>query len=92
LALGWEAFGACAIGWNAAGGGVVLARDLALGVTQAAQANSNAVRTFMATNRFFQISGVLAKQVAWLNLFWVFPAMTLCRWLMRRADGNRTQI
>ncbi len=86
LALGWQAFGACAIGWNAAAGGVALARDLALGiVAQAAQANSNAAQSFLSINWFFRLSKILSNQVAWLNLLWVFPAMTWCRFLMRRG-------
>jgi hypothetical protein len=86
LALGWQAFGACAIGWNAAAGGVAVARDLALGiVAQAAQANSHAAQSFMGINWFFRLSKILSNQVAWLNLLWVFPAMTWCRFLMRRG-------
>ena len=89
LALGWQAFGACAIGWNAAEGGVALARDLASGaIARAAQANSSAARSILGSNRFFRISEILANQVAWLNLFWVFPAMTWCRSLMRRGHGE----
>jgi RNA polymerase sigma factor (sigma-70 family) len=86
LALGWRAFGVCAIGWNAAAGGVALARDLALGIiAHAAQANSSAAQSFVSSNRFFRISGILSSQVAWLNLLWVFPAMTWCRFFMRRG-------
>jgi hypothetical protein len=86
LAFGWQAFGACAIGWNAASGGVALARNVALGtIAEAAQANSNAVRSFMGVNRFFQVSEILSNQVAWLNLLWVFPALDLCRFLLRRV-------
>jgi RNA polymerase sigma factor (sigma-70 family) len=86
LALGWQAFGACAIGWNAAAGGVALARDLALGIiARASQANTSTAQSFMGINRFFRISGILSSQVAWLNLLWVFPAMTWCRSLMRRG-------
>jgi hypothetical protein len=79
LALGWQAFGACAIGWNTAAGGVALAI-----VARAAEANSNAAQSFMSTNWFFRLSKTLSNQVAWLNLLWVFPAMTWCRFLMRR--------
>jgi RNA polymerase sigma factor (sigma-70 family) len=86
LALGWQAFGACAIGWNAAAGGVALARDIALGITaQAAQANSNAAQSFMGVNWFFRLSKSISNEVAWLNLLWVFPVMTRCRFLMRRG-------
>jgi hypothetical protein len=89
LALGWQAFGACAIGWNAAEGGVALARDLASGtIARAAQANSSAARSFLGSNRFFRISEILSNQVAWLNLFWIFPAMTWCRSRMRRDHGG----
>ena len=86
LAFGWQAFGACAIGWNAAAGGVALARHVVLGtIPQAAQANSNAARSFMGVNRFFQVSEILSNQVAWLNLLWVFPALVWCRFLLRRV-------
>jgi hypothetical protein len=86
LALGWQAFGACAIGWNRAAGGVALAPDLALGIiARASQANTSTARSLMGISWFFRISGILASQVAWLNLLWVFPAMTWCRSLMRRG-------
>ena len=39
---------------------------------------------YIVTRWFFRLSKTLSSQVAWLNLLWVFPAMTWCRFLMRR--------
>src|SRR5262249_55648490 len=74
FALGWQSFGGCALAWNAAMGGLAVARDCALGaVADAAQANSQIAAQFMRTSAFFRRMEFLSHYVGWLNLLWLIP-------------------
>ena len=79
LAFGWQVFGACAIAWHAANGGIAIAQDFAFGnIAHALQANTEAAGRHFQHTLFFHHPRRLLLYLAWLNLFWVIPA--LARW------------
>jgi hypothetical protein len=89
FALGWQAFGGCAIAWNAAFGGAAMAHDFALGgFAQAAQANNDAAQLFIQASPFFHNAQMVARHLTWLNLIWVLPLILWWRTLARRSARN----
>jgi len=62
------------LAWNAATGGLAVARDFALGgVAHAAQANNEIATQFMKASSFFRRMEILSHYVGWLNLLWLIP-------------------
>src|SRR5262249_26061935 len=89
IAVGWQAFGGCAIALNAANGGLALARDFALGgVAQAAEANSFLASQFIKGSFFFKTMEMLSHYVAWLNLLWLIPLASWRRILANRRNAR----
>lgn len=88
FALGWKVFGGCAVGWSAAMGGLAVARDFANGgLAVAAQANNEIATQFLNGDRFFQIAGVVARYITWLNVLWVLPAFGLWKLATKRTNS-----
>jgi hypothetical protein len=86
LAFGWQVFGACAIAWNAANGGIAIAHNFAVGsIAHALQANNHNAGSYFQGNLFFHHPRRLLLYLAWLNLLWVIPM--LVRW--RIVAGGR---
>jgi hypothetical protein len=87
LAFGWKVFGACAIAWNAANGGIALAHNFAVGgIAYALQANNHTARSYFQHDLLFHYPRRLLLYLAWLNLLWVIPM--LARW---RVIAGRTR-
>jgi len=84
FALGWQAFGGCALALNAAMGGLAIARDFASGgIAQATQANNEVVAQFMKTSPFFTRMEILSHHIGWLNLLWLIPLISWWRTLKK---------
>lgn len=91
LAFGYQTYSGCGIAWNAAVGGVAMARDYALGaVAHAATANTKAAVAFIESQPFFRAAHGSIDYIAWLNLVWVLPMM--CWWWlvarMKKRNSN----
>jgi len=87
--VGWQAFGGCAVAWNAAFGGVAIAHDFALGgFAQAAQANDAAAQLYIKACPFFQNAQMVARHLGWLNLLWLLPPIVWWRTVKCRAKQN----
>lgn len=91
-AIGWQIYGGCGIAWNAAMGGMVAARDYAIGgMAYAAQTNPEAaVKHFFQQGLFFQVAQTVARHSILFMLVWVFPVLLKWR-LVERARRRREQ-
>ena len=89
LALGWQTFGACAFGGNAAAGGIVFARDFAVGgIAHAAQANNEAASQFLQSSPFYHFALAASNHPILVMLLWVIPVMLQSR-VINRARLRR---
>jgi len=91
LAFGWQI--CCGIGaaLNAAMGGIVFARDFALGgVTHAAQANTGVAQQFFDRNLFFRIGRIASQHNFLTMLIWIIPLLLQSR-VVTRARRRREQ-
>jgi hypothetical protein len=89
VAIGWQISCGCGMAWNAATGGVVAARDFALGgMAYAAQANTEVARQFFQQSVFFQIAQAISRHSIFLMLAWVVPVLLKIR-LVARARARR---
>ncbi|HWA10060.1 MAG TPA: sigma-70 family RNA polymerase sigma factor [Opitutaceae bacterium] len=84
VALGWQAFGGFGVAWNLAVGGVVFARDFALGnLAYAAEANNPVAHAFAVAQPFYRLMETLQPFSVVINLLWVVP-LILWRWAISR--------
>jgi hypothetical protein len=83
-AIGWQICCGSGIAWHAAMGGVVAARDFAMGgMAHAAQANTELARQFFGQSLFFRIARVISDHGLWLMLLWVIPVSLQSRIVAR---------
>jgi RNA polymerase sigma factor (sigma-70 family) len=88
-AIGWQIFCGCGFAWNAAMGGVVVARDFADGgIAHAAQANTELAWQFFQQQPFFRIARVISNHALWMMLLWVIPVSLQSR-VVARARRRR---
>ncbi|HEX4265233.1 MAG TPA: RNA polymerase sigma factor [Verrucomicrobiae bacterium] len=88
-AVGWQVFSGCGFALNAAMGGVVAARDFAIGgIAHAAQANTEIAREFCRQSSYFRIAQAIANHGFWLTLLWVIPVLLQSR-VIARARRRR---
>jgi RNA polymerase sigma factor (sigma-70 family) len=88
-ALAWQAFCGCGVALNAATGGMVVARDFALGgIAHAAQVNTDMARQFIQHQPFFRIAQRISDHSLWLMLLWVIPVSLQSR-VIARARRQR---
>ena len=88
-AVGWQVYCGCGFALNSAMGGVVMAREFAIGgIAHAAQANNDLARQFVARGLFFRIAQAIANHGFWLMLLWVIP-VTLQARVIARARRRR---
>jgi RNA polymerase sigma factor (sigma-70 family) len=74
LAVGWEVFCGSGVAWHSALGGIVAARDFALGgVAHAAQANNDIADRFFQQDLFSRVANIVANHGFFLMLLWVIP-------------------
>ncbi len=89
MAVGWQIFCGCGVAWHSATGGVVAARDFALGgFARAAQANTEIANRFFQQDFFSRVSKIVADHGIFLMLLWVIP-VTLQARIIGRARRNR---
>jgi hypothetical protein len=88
-AVGWQAFCGCGIAWHSAVGGIVVARDFALGgFALAAQANDPIAQRFFDQDTFFQVANTISNHNILLMLAWIIP-LTLQSQIIARARRRR---
>ena len=93
VALGWQISCGCGMAWSAATGGVVAAKDFALGgMAYAAQANTELARQFFQQNLFFQIARTISRHAVLLMLAWVVPVLLKGRLAARARHRQDQQI
>jgi RNA polymerase sigma factor (sigma-70 family) len=89
MAVGWQVFGGCGMAWHSATGGIVAARDFALGgVARAAQANTEIAKQFFQQDFFSRVSMIVSNHGLLLMLLWVIPVSLQSR-IVARARRNR---
>jgi RNA polymerase sigma factor (sigma-70 family) len=89
LAIGWEVYCGCGVAWHSATGGIVAARDFALGgIAHAAQANNDIADRFFQQDPFSRIAKTIADHGFVMMLLWVIP-VTLQSRIVGRARRNR---
>ena len=72
--------------WNAASGGVALARDFAIGsFACAGQANNDAARNLIATLPWFRCAEILVRNIVWMQLLWIVPLL-FCQLIIAHAS------
>ena len=89
MAVGWQVFCGCGVAWHSATGGIVAARDFALGgFARAAQANTEIANRFFQQDVFCRVSQTVANHGFFLMLLWVIP-VTLQSRIVARARRQR---
>jgi RNA polymerase sigma factor (sigma-70 family) len=89
LAAGWQVFCGVGVAWNAAMGGIIFARDFALGgIAQAAQANTDIAKQFIQQNPFFRCAQTVSNHTLLMMLTWVIPVTLMSR-VVARARRQR---
>jgi RNA polymerase sigma factor (sigma-70 family) len=82
LAFGWQICCGCGAAWQAAGGGIVFARDYAVGgIVHAAQANNAIAGEFFHQSIFFRVAAIVARYNLWI--LWVIPMVLQSRLVAR---------
>lgn len=90
LAIGYLAHGGCALALHAAGGGMAVAREFALGGSAyAAHANDALARQTIESHTFFRVSDAIMRQPLLINLVWM--PMLLVFWQVQRVRRARQQ-
>jgi RNA polymerase sigma factor (sigma-70 family) len=88
-AVGWQAFCGCGIAWHSAVGGIVVARDFALGgFALAAQANNPIAQRFFNQDTFSQVANIISRHNFLVMLAWIIP-LTLQSQIVARARRRR---
>jgi RNA polymerase sigma factor (sigma-70 family) len=73
-AIGWQVCCGCGLAWHSAVGGIVAARDFALGgIVRAAQANTDIARRFFDQDFFSGLAQSLSRHNILMMLIWVLP-------------------
>jgi RNA polymerase sigma factor (sigma-70 family) len=91
FAAGWQIFAGCGMAWNAGEGGLILARDFALGAfVHAAQANTEAAKQFIYNSPFFRIGHAVSRHGLLVQLAWIIPMFIQAR-VVARARRRREQ-
>lgn len=73
-AIGWQVCCGCGIAWHSAIGGIVAARDFALGgLVRAAQANTAIAKNFFAQDFFSRAAQTVSNHNVLMLLIWVLP-------------------
>jgi len=91
VAVGYLATGGCALAWEAAQGGLAVARGFALGgAAFAAHVNDAAAQDFMTHNVFMRIAMKGMRQSWILNLVWL--PMLLVIWQAMRLRNRRATL
>ncbi len=89
LAVGWQIFCGCGVAWNAGEGGLIFARDIALGAfAHAAQANTEAAKQFIYNSLFFRIGYAISRHSLLVQLTWIIPMFLQAR-VVTRARRRR---
>jgi hypothetical protein len=89
FALGWEISCGCGFAWHSAIGGIVAARDFAIGgIAHAAQANNEIANKFFQQDLFSRAANYVHDHGMFLMLLWVIPVMLQSR-IVARARRNR---
>jgi RNA polymerase sigma factor (sigma-70 family) len=89
LAIGWQTFCGCGLAWHSATGGIVAARDFALGgFAHAAQANNEIADRFFQQDLFSHVAKTVADHGFLMMLLWVIP-VTLQSRIIARARRSR---
>ena len=87
--VGWQVFCGCGIAWHSAVGGIVVARDFAMGgLAIAAQANNTIAHRFFDQDSFFLVGTTISKHNLLLMLAWIIP-VTLQSQIIARARRRR---
>jgi len=82
LAFGWQICCGCGAALQAAGGGIIFARDYGVGaIVRAAQANNPIADQFFHQTIFFRISAIVARYNLWI--LWVIPMLLQSRLVSR---------
>jgi hypothetical protein len=90
FAAGWQIDCGCGVAWNAGKGGVILARDFALGgFVHAAQANTEAAKQFIFNSLFFRIAYAVSRHGLLLQLAWIIPMFLQMRVVTRARRRGR---
>jgi RNA polymerase sigma factor (sigma-70 family) len=80
MAIGWQVFCGCGLAWHSATGGIVAARDFALGgIARASQANTEIANQFFQRDIFSRISKIVANHGLLMMLLWVIPVSLQAR-------------
>ena len=88
-ALGWQVSCGSGAAWHSALGGIVAARDFALGaIAHAAQANNGLAQRFFEQDPFSQFSQWLSRHSVLVMLLWVIPVSLQAR-VVGRAQRRR---
>ncbi|MEY4917304.1 MAG: hypothetical protein RL616_1217 [Verrucomicrobiota bacterium] len=83
-AIGWQIFCGMGVAWNAGEGGLILARDFALGAyAHAAQANTESVKQFIFNGWFFNVAYAISRHGLLLQLAWIIPMFLQARVVAR---------
>lgn len=91
LALGWQVCCGCGVAWHSAVGGIVAARDYALGgFARAAQANSDIARRFFEQDFFSTVSQWLSRHSMLTLLLWVIPVSLQSRVIAKARRREQT--
>ena len=89
LAIGWQVDAGCGLAWNAGIGGLVFARDFALGgIAHAAQANTELAKQFIQQSWFFRCAQFVSDHGLWM--IWIIPVVLQSR-VAARARRCREQ-
>ncbi len=88
-AFGWQIFCGCGLGWHSAVGGIVAARDFAMGgIALATQANNPIAQRFFDQDYYFQLATTISNHNILLMLAWIIP-VTLQSKIVARARRRR---
>ena len=88
-AVGWQAFCGCGLAWHSAVGGIVVARDFALGgFALAAQANNPIAQRFFDQDTFSHLANIISRHNFLVMLAWIIP-LTLQSQIVARARRRR---
>jgi RNA polymerase sigma factor (sigma-70 family) len=73
-AIGWQVFCGCGLAWHSAVGGIVAARDFALGgIGRAAEMNNAMAHQFFQQDIFSRIAQTISNHNILMMLIWVLP-------------------
>jgi len=89
MAVGWQAFGGCAMAWLAAHGGVAIAHNFAVGgFALGRYVNDAPAEAFIRDSHFFQNALAGMRYASWLNFLWL-PPPALWWWSQHKNKRKR---